>query len=83
MTLIAGALIGAALGVLFAPDKGSKTRGKIMDGAKDLAEDLKKKLKTEANALRNKAEELEGLAEDKMDDLKSSFKQKTDSLKHN
>lgn len=73
--LIVGALAGAALGILFAPDKGSTTRSNLIGGAKDLANDLKNKMKEEAAALRKKAEELEDLAKEKFEDL-------TDSMKH-
>ena len=80
--LLVGALAGAALGILFAPNKGSKTRGRLIGGAKDLANDLKKKMKNEASALRNKAEELEGLAEDKIANLADSVKEKATAMRN-
>lgn len=44
IALASGAAIGAVLGILFAPDKGEKTRQKIKDGYKDLEKDMKSKL---------------------------------------
>ncbi|MDZ4757933.1 MAG: YtxH domain-containing protein [Bacteroidota bacterium] len=79
--LVVGTIVGAAIGVLFAPDKGSKTRGKIATGAKDLAEDLKEKMIDEAKALRKKAAHLESMAEDKLHDLAHSVKQKVDAVR--
>ena len=32
LALLAGAAVGKGIGILFAPDKGSKTRKKIRDG---------------------------------------------------
>ncbi len=43
--VIAGAAIGAALGVLFAPEKGSVTRKKISRKGEDLWGDLKDEAK--------------------------------------
>ena len=42
--LLIGAAIGGALGILFAPDKGSKTRKKIFNEGEDITDTLKEKL---------------------------------------
>jgi len=80
--LLMGALAGAVLGILFAPDKGDKTREKLIDGTKDLAEDLKKELTDEANSMRSKFEELEAAAEKKLHEVVKNIKQKVDTIKH-
>lgn len=41
--LLVGAAIGGALGILFAPDKGSETRKKILSKGEDLSDSMKEK----------------------------------------
>ena len=80
--ILAGLATGAVLGILFAPDKGRKTRRKLIGGAKGLADDLTKKIKDEVSALRSKATDLENLAVEKVSDITNTVKQKVDTLKN-
>lgn len=49
--LLIGAAIGGALGILLAPDKGSKTRKKIAAKPKELKEAVKDKLNDALDAV--------------------------------
>jgi len=81
--LLAGVLTGAAFGILFAPEKGCRTRRKILISAKDLADDFKEKMKDEASELRKKADDLENLVKDKVEEVSNNIKGKVDeTTKH-
>jgi gas vesicle protein len=55
--LLLGAAVGAGLGLLFAPNKGSETRKKIFDSAKDFADEMKDKVKSHTHNCNCKHEE--------------------------
>ncbi len=52
--VIAGAAVGAIIGVLFAPHKGSKTRRRIVNKGVDLTEDMKEKFDDVVTVVQNK-----------------------------
>jgi len=58
MAFLAGLAAGAILGVLFAPDKGSNTRYKLMESTQAYAGDLNKTLELLLDEI---SEELEAL----------------------
>jgi gas vesicle protein len=56
--ILGGVAAGALMGILFAPDKGSKTRKKIVDKNKSLANDMKGKFEDLYDDVTNKYKNL-------------------------
>lgn len=50
---LVGATVGASLGILFAPDKGSKTRKKIKDNTQRMSNDIKENVGGKIDDLRD------------------------------
>lgn len=59
LALAAGVAVGGILGVLFAPDKGSRTREKIKGKAVDLADNVKERVAKGKEKLSDFKSELE------------------------
>lgn len=79
-SLLAGAIVGGTLGVLFAPHKGTKTRKNIAKNVKNTASKFKKEMDQDGQYLKKKALDFENILEDKMSVATSSFKNKVNEL---
>jgi len=55
--VLAGLAAGAVIGILFAPDKGSVTRKKVMEKSDEYAEELKEKFNDFVENISQKVEE--------------------------
>jgi len=76
------ALAGTALGVLFAPNKGIKTREKITGDAKKMVKNFSKQVSDEVQNLKNKAEKIEKRAEEKLMEFEKNIEKKAKDLVH-
>lgn len=56
--LLIGSLIGATLGVLFAPHKGRKSRKMVVKGATNMTEDIKQTIKDTTSGIQKSVEEV-------------------------
>jgi gas vesicle protein len=61
---LAGAAVGSALGMLFAPDKGSETRRRIGEKGNELADSLKDRFNEAVEGVKQKVSTLKKTAED-------------------
>lgn len=80
LALLAGAAIGVGLGILFAPDKGSKTREKLKDNFDDLSDEIKSKFNSVAEDMQNQFSRTKGDFKESVDDAISNSSEKIDDV---
>ena len=73
--LLLGAAVGSALGILFAPDKGSETRKKISTKGSDLTDAMKEKIQELIEEFKNETEAVKGKATEFVSNEKSVIEQ--------
>ena len=66
--ILAGAAVGAAIGILYAPDRGEETRKKISKKGRELSEDMEKKFNN-----------LSGMGTEKLDNIKREVGKRADA----
>ncbi|RMA66017.1 YtxH domain-containing protein [Ulvibacter antarcticus] len=80
LAILTGAAIGAGIGILYAPDKGSKTRSKISKETKKAQKQLNKQVKATTENLSEKAQKARLNFEQKLESTLSSASYKADDI---
>lgn len=78
--LLVGLAAGAALGLLFAPEKGSETRDRLSQSLKDLGDSIKDKAADEINNLNNLKDKVVSSVKNKLRQSENEFVD--DDLEH-
>ncbi len=80
LALLTGAAIGAGVGILYAPDKGDKTRQKISKQAKKTSDDIVSRITQAKDELTKTAEAKKLDFEAKLDKTISNMSYKADDI---
>ena len=80
LALLTGAAIGAGIGILYAPDKGSTTRDKLSKEAKKAQKKMSKQIKETSHNLSEKAHMAKLSFEEKLNETLSSASYKADDI---
>jgi len=79
VALLAGLAAGAALGILFAPDKGSDTRDKLGQSLKDFGDSIKDRAADEINNLSSLKDKVVNSIKGKIRDVEQEY---SDEVEH-
>ncbi len=80
LALLVGAAIGAGVGILYAPDKGVKTRKKIKKKAVEASDDISHRISQATEELTKTAEAKKVDFEQKLEDTLSNMSYKADDI---
>ena len=78
--LLAGLAAGAALGLLFAPEKGSDTRDKLNQSLKDLGDSIKDRAADEINNLSSFKEKVVTSIKNKLRDVEEEYSSEVENI---